>query len=84
MNAKKNCQINKISYQKLEKNKPYSLLSNAGGVSTGGAEATPTRPLKLPSLSTVFLCSLFNKETELFCKWSQPGIMHLHVEDIAS
>ncbi len=28
--------------------------------------------------------SLFNKETELFCKWSQPGIMHLRDEGIAS
>ncbi len=35
-------------------NKQYSLFSNAGGVSTGGAEATPTRG-KLPSLSTVFV-----------------------------
>ncbi len=24
------------------------------------------------------------KETELFCKWSQPGIMHLRDEGIAS
>ncbi len=44
-----------------------SMLSNSGSVSAGGTETTPTR----------------GKAAELFCKWSQPDIMHLRDEGIA-
>ncbi len=60
------------------------MLSNAGGVSTGGAETTPTRGKAAVSLNSHPLASsLFNKG-RLFCKWSQPSIMHLRYEGIAS
>ncbi len=43
--------VNKVRYQNLEKNKQHSLLSNAGGVSAGGAETTPTRGKAAVSLN---------------------------------
>ncbi len=47
LNAKKNCQVNKISYQNLEKIRRW----DPGGVSTGGAEATPTHGKAAVSLN---------------------------------
>ncbi len=77
LNAKKTRQVNKIRYQNLEK---ISSILCSQMLGACPLVALKPRPLtgKLPSLSTVILCSLFNKETKLFCKWSQPGIVNDH------
>ncbi len=71
LNAKKKRQVNKIRYQNLEK---ISSILCSQILGACPLVALKPRPLtgKLPSLSTVILCSLFNKETKLFCKWSHP------------
>ncbi len=74
--------VNYIKLSKSWKNKPYSLLSNVGGVSAGGAETTPTRGKASASISTVKYRSLSN--SQLLCKLSQPGNMHLRDKSIAS
>ncbi len=68
---KKTRQVHKIRYQNLEK---ISSILCSQILGACPLVALKPRPLtgKLPSLSTVILCSLFNKETKLFCKWSQP------------
>ncbi len=84
MVKKKKKQVNKISYQFLEKKKKKkSLLSNAGGVSVVGTETTPTRRKAASSLNCQLQINL-NKETKLFCKCSQPGNNALRDEGIAS
>ncbi len=74
----------KFECLKKPASKNISSILCSRGVSTRGAEATPTRGKAAVSLSTVVLCSLFKKETKLFCKWSQPGIIRLCDKGIAS
>ncbi len=53
LNAKKTRQVNTIRYQ----NELYSLLSNAGGMSTGDAETMPIRRKAAVSLNCLPLAA---------------------------
>ncbi len=59
-------QVYKIRYQNLEKNKQYSLLSDAGGVSTGGDETTPTHRKAAISLNGLPLAANFKRRPSCF------------------
>ncbi len=80
LNAKKPRQVNKIRYQNLKKISSILCSQTLGACPV--AETTPTRRKAAVSLNCLPSSSLFNEETAVL--WSQPGIMHLRDEDIAS
>ncbi len=65
LNAKKNRQVNKLRYQNLEKISSISALKR-WGVSTGGAETTPTHGKAAVSLNCLPLAAYLIRRPSCF------------------